>query len=277
MTLAEAEDFRAESASLHDLLAGAAVAVWAEPTDFKGWTPYDVLGHLHMFNQAAAATLEGEDAFGQFTSGFRQAAERGTSGVAYTREWLGEISGAELLSRWRAYADGLADLYRDIDPRRRVPWGRGPGMSARSCISARQMETWAHGQAVFDLLGVERQDADRIRNIAVIGINTYAWSFRNRGLDVPEEKPFVALTAPSGALWTWNDPVAASRVEGPAVEFCQVVAQTRNVADTDLVIEGVSARDWMSFAQCFAGPPHDPPPPGLRRRRDEGYTVLQSS
>ena len=38
-------------------------------------------------------------------------------------------------------------------------------MSARSSISARLMETWAHGQAVYDRLGVVRVDTDRIRNI----------------------------------------------------------------------------------------------------------------
>lgn len=39
-------------------------------------------------------------------------------------------------------------------------------MSARSCITARQMETWAHGQEIFDALGVVRRDGDRIRNVA---------------------------------------------------------------------------------------------------------------
>ena len=36
-------------------------------------------------------------------------------------------------------------------------------MSARSSISARLMETWAHGQEVYDHLGVVRVDADRIK------------------------------------------------------------------------------------------------------------------
>ena len=33
----------------------------------------------------------------------------------------------------------------------------------------------------------------------------------------------------------------------------------RNVADTDLRIEGDVAADWLSKAQLFAGPPSDPP------------------
>ena len=43
-------------------------------------------------------------------------------------------------------------------------------MSARSAISARQMETWAHGQEVFDVLGADREEHDRIRNIVVLGL-----------------------------------------------------------------------------------------------------------
>jgi len=51
-------------------------------------------------------------------------------------------------------------------------------MSVRSCIIARQMETWAHAQAIFDVLGQTRTDADRLKNVAHIGVTTYSWSFK---------------------------------------------------------------------------------------------------
>jgi uncharacterized protein (TIGR03084 family) len=79
-------------------------------------------------------------------------------------------------------------------------------------------------------------------------------------------RPYVRLDAPSGAVWEWNDPDQPDRVEGDATEFCQVVTQTRNVADTGLRIQGETARRWMSIAQCFAGAVADPPPPGTRFR-----------
>jgi uncharacterized protein (TIGR03084 family) len=137
-------------------------------------------------------------------------------------------------------------------------------MSVRSSITARLMETWAHGQAIYDALGVERADADRIRNIAVLGVNTFGWTFRNRRLQVPHQMPYVRLTAPSGALWEWGEPSETERVEGTATEFCQVVTQTRNVQDTALCVNGDIATEWMSIAQCFAGPPEQPPYPGTR-------------
>ena len=41
-------------------------------------------------------------------------------------------------------------------------------MSVISSISARHMETWAHGQAIF-VLGIRRKNEDRILNIVIIG------------------------------------------------------------------------------------------------------------
>nr|MDJ0867277.1 TIGR03084 family protein [Myxococcota bacterium] len=53
-------------------------------------------------------------------------------------------------------------------------------------------------------------------------------------------------------------------VRGDALDFCHVVTQGRNVADTALEVRGEVATRWMSIAQCFAGGPVDPPKPGTR-------------
>ena len=58
------------------------------------------------------------------------------------------------------------------------------------------METWAHGQEIYDLLGIVRLNADRIRNIVILGVNTYGWTFVNRGLEPPAPVPYVKLDAP---------------------------------------------------------------------------------
>jgi uncharacterized protein (TIGR03084 family) len=145
----------------------------------------------------------------------------------------------------------------------RLTWF-GPDMGVRMFTTARQMETWAHGQAIFDVMGATRQPSARLRNIAEIGVRTYGWTFANRGLPVPGSVPHVRLTGPSGIVWTWNEPDHGNSVEGLAMEFCQVVTQVRNVADTGLTVAGEPARAWMSLAQCFAGPPEAPPAPGTR-------------
>jgi len=258
------EDLLAESTALFELLEGIDAAVWTQPTAFKGWTPYDIVAHVDLFNRVAIEALNDRDIFGEILAGYAQSAKDGVDMFEHNRRWLGSPTGAELLANWLDHARKLAQLYGETQAGKRVPWA-GRSMSARSLLSARQMETWAHAQAAFDMLGVERQETDRIRNVAVLSVNTFEFAFRNRGLDVPTERPFINLMAPSGALWTWNSPDATSLIRGSAVQFCQVAAQTRHFADTDLVLVGDAALAWAAIAQCFAGPPHDPPLPGQRQ------------
>ena len=52
-------------------------------------------------------------------------------------------------------------------------------------------------EEVYDSLGVERVNADRIKNIAVLGVNTFGWTHITNKLPVPENVPYVKLTAPS--------------------------------------------------------------------------------
>ena len=236
------------------------------PTLFKGWSTDAILRHLHTWNEAARLSLTDEAAFTALLAGAAPAI--GAGGLrAYEDAALGHLSGEALVRAWLAEAERTADAFAGADPDARLPWV-GPPMSAASSLTARLMESWAHGQAVFDANGVERADTDAIRPIAELGVRTFGWTYAVRGEPRPATKPHVRLTTPSGAIWAWNDHSDTERIEGPATAFCQVVTQTRNVADTALTVTGAVARDWMSKAQCFAGGPETPPPPGLRRRAD---------
>lgn len=261
--LTQAFDYLDECNALYELLLTADDAAWEQPTQFKCWTFNDVVGHLYMFDYAAKLTLQDPEAFAEFMREKRSLVSRGQSLTQYTRAWHGNSFGRALLSRWRESYEEVGHIYSGADPSRRVAWA-GPAMSVRSCISARQMETWAHGQALFDALGQSRVERDRVKNIVIMGVNTFAWTFTNRGLDVPCSKPFVQLTSPTGAIWGWNERNDQNRLEGTAVDFCRVVTQTRNVADTSLRLLGETAKAWMGQAQCFAGPPERPPAAGTR-------------
>lgn len=264
----QAEDFRAESAALYRVVAGVREAHLEVATAFNGWTINDVIQHLHHFNIMARLSLEEPDRFiAEYAKVAAMRAERGF--VATSDAWLDGLRGKPLVEAWRKVSDEVAGSFAKADPKQRVKWA-GPDMSARSSITARLMETWAHGQEVYDLLGIVRQDGDRIRNIAHLGINTYGWTFTNRGETPPEPVPYVCLTAPSGATWEWGTASDDEYIAGDATAFCQVVCQTRNIADTDLAVTGANATRWMSLAQCFAGPPKDPPTPGSRRLNTGG-------
>jgi uncharacterized protein (TIGR03084 family) len=262
----QVRDFREECDALFALLEPLDDRDFETRTQFKGWTIREVVGHLHHWNLAADLSLRDAAGFRAFMKQVGEGIARGRPLVEVAEEWLGGRRGRALLAEWHRFAGELALHFGAADPRARVPWA-GPDMSVRSSVTARLMETWAHGQEIYDVLGIERVDRDRIRNIAQLGVATFAWTFRNRGLEPPSAVPYVRLVAPSGAIWEWNDPDAADRVEGSATEFCQVVTQVRGLGDTQLRVVGETARRWMSIAQCFAGGPADAPAPGTRVRQ----------
>jgi len=263
--LQQAIEFKEESRALHALLKDLEPADYERQTQFKSWTVHDVLGHLHLFNVAAEMSLNDEPAFMVLLEEIMPTIGVKDGMRSYTNTWLGPLQGPALLDAWWQFVVKMSDSFASADPKRRLKWF-GPDMSVRSSITARLMETWAHGQELYDLLGRERVNFDRIKNIAHLGVSTYGWAFRNRGLPIPDPAPHVRLMAPSGAIWEWNTPDPQNAVEGDAAEFCQVVTQVRNIADTSLKLSGDTAKRWMEIAQCFAGPPETPPAAGTRGR-----------
>jgi len=261
--LQESQDLRAEADELHAFLETLGEADWKRPTRFMQWTPWDVVAHLHFFDLFSMLALEGDDAFAAKRDEFVKEFLGGATNAEIARRELGQLGPAELLGRWRDTCHAMATQLGESDPKRRLPWF-GPDMGVRMFTTARLMETWAHGQEVYDLMRVERTHTDRIKHIATIGMKTFGWTFVNRGLEVPGAPPYVRLVAPSGEIWEWNEPSESERISGDALDFCQVVTQGRNIADTPLEVAGEIATRWMSIAQCFAGGAVDPPKPGER-------------
>lgn len=236
---------------------------WDAATQFKGWTVNDVLVHLHFWNEMADLSLKDDKAFtgrlGEILPALQKDGLRGMENAAIPER------GPELLARWQETYRDMANRWANVDPKQRLAWV-GPTMSARSSITARQMETWAHGHEVFDLLGVERSESDRIKNIVVLGVNTFAFSFTLRGKTPPPEMPALTLTSPSGETWEYGVS-SAGQITGSAIGFAQAVTQTRHYADTDLKVSGDLAIEWMENAQCFAGPPEPVPARGSRHKQ----------
>ncbi len=262
----EARDFQDECDQIYDLIKGLSEAELQTETLFKSWTIFDILRHLHLWNIAADLTLSEPDKFMVFMAQAMSGLMQGKSHREVQNEHFGPMPGRDMLKAWRDYYPDMADRFAKADPEARVKWA-GPDMSVRACIIARQMEHWAHAQAIFDVLGVTRQNSDRIKNIAHLGVTTYSWAFKVNQLEPPRPKPYVRLTASSGAIWEWNDPQADNRVEGSAEAFCQVVTQCRNIADTELETVGTTAEKWMTIAQCFAGGAETPPAKGVRHAK----------
>jgi uncharacterized protein (TIGR03084 family) len=236
---------------------------WDRETAYLQWTPWDVVAHLHFFDLASIEAIEGEEAFAKASKAFIAAYAEHSSNKKVARERFAGLDAAELLARWCTTARELAEALGEADPKRRLPWF-GPDMGVPMFTTARYMETWAHAQEVYDLMGVARTYTDRIKSVATIGIKTFGWTFANRKMEIPGPPPYVRLVAPSGEIWEWNEPSENECIHGDAADFCHVVTQGRNIADTKLEVTGPVATQWMSIAQCFAGGPADPPKPGTR-------------
>jgi len=257
-------DFRDESDALYALLRPLSDECFLQQTQFKQWTINDIIGHLHIWNRADDLSLRNPKAFQEFLSEVMTFVRKGQL-CTFEQKWLDGLRGRALCDAWRGSYLDMWQHFGEAEPKARVAWA-GPDMSVLSSITARLMETWAHGQAIYDLLGVDRINTDRIKNIAVLGVRAFGWTFKNRGLPVPDAPPHLRLTAPSDETWEFNEPNESNNIEGDATEFCQVVTQVRNIEDTNLVVNGEIASQWMAVAQCFAGPPVDPPAPGTRFR-----------
>lgn len=261
----EALDFKAECDQIRELLKNHDTSVFERITLFKNWTIGDIIRHLHLWNIGADLSLNDPADFAKFIAQAMTEMGAGGGHIGFQNSYFAGKTSQDVFIAWAEYYPEMAERFRSANPDTRVKWA-GPDMSVRSSIIARQMEHWAHAQAIFDVLGVDRANEDRIKNVAHIGVTTFSWSFRVRGQTPPSPKPFVKLTAPSGVIWTWNEEQSDNRVDGSAVAFAQVVTQCRNVADTDLVMTGEIANDWMAHAQCFAGGSETPPAKGLRHK-----------
>jgi uncharacterized protein (TIGR03084 family) len=255
-----AADLAAEQDSLDAVVAGLDAEQWATPTASPGWTVADQIGHLTYFDGTAALAITDPDAFQASLEELMSAGER-MEQLTLSRG----VPPDELLARWRQGRARLAEAAATLEDGQRVPW-YGPSMSGKSFLTARLMECWAHGTDVVDAVGGDRPPTDRLRHVAQIGYITRGWTYANRGEEVPAGDVRVELTSPSGEeVWAFGPEGAEATVRGPAEHFCQVVTQRRHVDDTDLVVEGEIAVDWLSKAQAYAGPPTDGPAP--RRKR----------
>jgi uncharacterized protein (TIGR03084 family) len=246
------DDTAAEHSALDELVAPLEGSRWDAPTPSPGWSIRDQISHLWFFDERATLALTDPDAFAADKE--RLLASLGTDpSVAVGRS----MPAAELLAAWRTDRTKMLSIAREVDPASRVPW-YGPAMAARSFVTARLMETWAHGQDVSDALGVDRTATSRLRHVAHIGVRARPFSYAIHGRSQPHDVVTVRLLGPDGDLWTWNETGVeppTDLVSGPALDFCLVVTQRRHAADTSLVVRGTAAHEWIEIAQAFAGPP----------------------
>ena len=241
-------DLRAEGAALDDVLGSLAPADWARPTPAAGWTVAFQVAHLAWTDEVALLAATDPAAFaaravGDLAGDVERGAAEGSSDPP-------EL----LLARWRAGRQRLAEALAAAPEGTRLPWF-GPPMSVPSMVTARLMETWAHGVDVRDALGRPLMESRRLDHVAHLGVRTRAFAFAAHGLPAPTAPVRVELTRADGSRWADGPEDAAQRVTGPLLDFCLRVVQRRPRAALDLVAVGTDADRWLDVAQAFAGAP----------------------
>jgi uncharacterized protein (TIGR03084 family) len=252
-----------EHAALDAIVAPLPAAAWRTPTPATGWDVRDTIGHLCFFDETAALALTDPVAFEASRPAMAQAGDADRPDVAMARG----AEPAELLARWRTSRAALLAAVDQAKPGIRVPW-YGPPMSVASFVTARLMETWAHGQDVVDAAGAAPVVSARLRHVCHIGIAARPYAFAVHGLEDPGVPIRVEVASPDGVgTWTWGPEDAADRVTGDALDLALVVTQRRHRDDTALVVEGPAAKRWIAIAQAYAGPAGEGRRPGLGQVR----------
>jgi len=257
---------RAEGDALDALVSELPARGWRLPTPAVGWTIAHQIGHLHWTDEVALLALSDADAFAEVVRAAARAPLTVSDEAAAARA---QEEPSLLLRAWREGREALATALAAVPAGERVAWF-GPSMSPRSMVTARLMETWAHGQDVADALGVTRTPTDRLREVCELGVRTRDFAFRLNGLEPPAEAFRLELLAPDGTTWVWGPQEARDIVTGTAEAFCLVVTQRRELASVDLTPEGEQAVRWLDIAQAFAGAPKAVTRAALAEREDRG-------
>src|SRR4051794_18770532 len=238
-----AGDLAAETDGLRELVAPLTAEGWLTPTPAPHWTIADQIVHLAFFDEQATIAATQPD---RFREGLNEMASDPAGFANKVNARHQDFAGPQALEWFDRARSELISAMTKLDPSARVPW-YGPDMSVASSMTARIMETWAHGQDIADALGVSRSPSDRLRHVAFIGVRTVPNSYQARGMAPPEATVRAELRAPSGDTWVFGPEDAADIVRGPALDFCLAVTQRRHLDDLNLELVGPVASEWLSI------------------------------
>lgn len=247
------QDLSDEYAALDRLLTDLRVEDWDRPTPSAGWAVRHQVAHLSFFDDVGTDCVLGDAELLAGLAGRRGGLDEAAFSSALI-EPLAALPPAELLERWRLSRGRLHDALSSVPPEHRVPWGAGP-MAARSFVTARLMETWAHGLDCFAAVGRQPQDTDRLRHVCHLGHRALPYAFRRARVRPvsPLSELRIEVAGPSGDLWSYGDPAAPQVITGSAGEWARVAVQRLPAsAASTLRADGELARQTLEVARAFA-------------------------
>jgi uncharacterized protein (TIGR03084 family) len=237
-----------EQTDLQAELGNLATDDWFRPTPARGWDVRDTVAHLADIDEIAIDTCTaGPRPLNDFAARFASPEDTTLWGVLRGRR----RSGRDVLAWWEETSARERDVLAGLDAAMRIPWGIG--MRPPSLVTARLMETWAHGLDAREALGLPVVDSDRLRHVAWLGYRALPYAFSFAGRERPPGELRVEVTSPSGdETWEYGPADAPNRITGPAGELCRLFAHriSRDEA-RELVAEGDGAVAALDVARAF--------------------------
>lgn len=236
----------AEQADLEQLLRGQPDAAWLTPTPAAGWDVRDQVSHLADTEEIAYDTSTGGPRqLNKEALSFPSPEDFTESGCEKGRK----MNPSDVLEWWVTGAARTRGVLEQKDPKERIPWGLG--MAARTLVSARQMETWAHGLDIRAALGEAPNLTPRLRDIAWLVFRAFPYGFNHAKREMPTGTLRMELDF-NGERWDFGPDQADNLITGDAGEFCRVGVQRLKLADaTTLKAEGRLAEEALQVARAF--------------------------
>lgn len=240
-------DLEAEQRELVEVLTGVSGNGWFATTPARGWDVRDTVAHLADTDEIAYDTCtDGPRSLNVFGGALASSEDLTLWGVLEGRR----RAGAEVLAWWEDAQARTRSALASLDPATRVPWGLG--MRVPSFLTARLMETWAHGLDVRSALGVSAPATARLRHIAWLAIRALPYAYQVGGRSPPAGRLRVELVGPDGATWSYGPADAAARITGDADEFCRLFVRRLARADArTLHAEGADADTALNVGRAY--------------------------
>ena len=254
-------DLVAEQAHVDTIVADLPEEVWNSMSANCEWTIKEELLHVAAFDHAALRMMGGGYAAVNEVADVEFGHDEIYRPTAFSR-----LSGSEAVDYWREQRTRMDAAFYDKNPKDRVAWAPGLPMSAKSLVSARLMELWAHSVDICDALGIEPAVAMRIRHTLFLSWQALPNAHRINGLEMPAVPIRLEITLPNGDLWVRGEENADNWIKGTARDWALTAVRRRHYLDTDLQVHGAQAIRYATIVQTFAGEASTPPPPGSHRK-----------
>lgn len=241
-------DLEAEVLALDRVVARLSDDEWNLATPAEPWTVRDQLAHLADCDEVCRDHVRG---------GPRNLRKEHNEVPEGTWTEIGVARGAaltrsELVDWWRTRARECREALASVASRHRIEWGPTE-MSAASMVTARLMETWAHGLDILDALGRDVESSPRLRHVARLAWLAIPYARSKAGLPVVDRPFRVELTGPEELVVELGQPDAPNRITGDLLEFCMRAVQRRTLVECpSLRGQGPDAASTLSALRAFA-------------------------